>query len=512
MSVAVFPMDDLSQGQNSLNTALTDLLAANIAQRGIEVISGQRIIDFLSENRIRHVAFLQSAEITKAQNALNADYILLGTICQRRDEPPAIGLNLNLIRSADAQIVWSNTAGVSSADYESLLALQAVSTVVDLHPYLINDVLLDFPSIFGDNSSNSLVHTDNEPLEDPDFIEIESVLFTPKYVRPGEKVKCIVKFKTMADSGSEAKVFVKVGNRLYSAVTEDGIYYQTSWVGNDKVEWPQQTAMASLSERSFQGIFTGYPTDAKYPVTLVVDRLNGSYAKEFIGYYIVDSVAPDFDLVAKGRVINKQICFSDYISLLLKWKKREPISKWDFFVLNDAEQTVFNYKGRGMVPDSFFWRGRNNKNSRVPPGDYTLGLKLFDRAGNMGVAKKKVVYYPDVPEIKIALNEDNGNGRQLVLQYNSDIPLQFWRLELWSDSNKLLKLLEGESLPAPIPMPDSGKEDPNMKIAAVLTLKDSLGRKINKRFDDLLALVNKCNLAQTTDKTDVDTNDWQEDF
>ena len=48
VTVAVFPVEDLSEGRNGVNFTLTDFLEQNLLEKGVEVIPTEKIIAFMS--------------------------------------------------------------------------------------------------------------------------------------------------------------------------------------------------------------------------------------------------------------------------------------------------------------------------------------------------------------------------------------------------------------------------------------------------------------------------------
>jgi hypothetical protein len=115
--VAVFPVEDLSQGKNSVNFEITDYLSQTLSAKGLEVISADKVMAFMTSNRIRWVGYLDTRYVLMAGDELAADFLLIGTICQRREGVlPAIGLTLNLIRTADADF-WGFPSQVRLPSY-----------------------------------------------------------------------------------------------------------------------------------------------------------------------------------------------------------------------------------------------------------------------------------------------------------------------------------------------------------------------------------------------------------
>jgi len=106
------PVEDLSQGPNGVNFAVTEYLERAIAARGLEVVSQNAVISFMARNRIRWLGFLDTYHILQARKELGVDLILLGTVTQRQESPcAAFAMVLSLIRTSDARTIWSDVRG-----------------------------------------------------------------------------------------------------------------------------------------------------------------------------------------------------------------------------------------------------------------------------------------------------------------------------------------------------------------------------------------------------------------
>ena len=80
ITVAVFPVDDLSSAFNSLSQSMTEFLREEMARRGLSVISAQELDGFMNKHRLRMLGALPSEDITAAKAEL------------RRPRPTAAGI------------------------------------------------------------------------------------------------------------------------------------------------------------------------------------------------------------------------------------------------------------------------------------------------------------------------------------------------------------------------------------------------------------------------------------
>ena len=146
-TIAVFPVEDLSLGVNSLNMEVTRYLADKIAAKGLNVIREQDVIAFMASKRIRWLGYLDTENILQTKGAMGADLILFGTISQRSEKKsPSYGLTLNMVRTLDAKTIWTSSGGLSLVDIQRLLGLNQPATVDELLPILVGNVLASWPT------------------------------------------------------------------------------------------------------------------------------------------------------------------------------------------------------------------------------------------------------------------------------------------------------------------------------------------------------------------------------
>ncbi len=86
VSVAVFPVEDLSNGLNGVNFELTSKLSEELEKKGLDVISGDDVVSFLVRNRIRRLGLLDTNCILQARDELGADVILVGSSYTSREK------------------------------------------------------------------------------------------------------------------------------------------------------------------------------------------------------------------------------------------------------------------------------------------------------------------------------------------------------------------------------------------------------------------------------------------
>ncbi|MDD5759206.1 MAG: hypothetical protein PHI06_09000, partial [Desulfobulbaceae bacterium] len=206
LSVAVFPLDDLGAAFNSINQPMTDILRQEAARQGMDVISRERVESFMSAHRIRRLGLLQGQDVTAAGVELQADLVMLSSLCQRSDTSSTLGMTVSLLRTSDGKTIWTSSKGTSLFAEQRLLGINAPTSMKDLQVILIRDLFSTWPAEFETLTRRSPPEDKDLAVVEPSDIEVDSVLFTPKYVRPGQEVKCTISFKTQKEA-SQTKVF-----------------------------------------------------------------------------------------------------------------------------------------------------------------------------------------------------------------------------------------------------------------------------------------------------------------
>jgi|GEM_PF-4059016 len=507
LSVAIFPTDDLSQATNSTQQEMTLALRQEVTRHGLTVIPQQQVEGFMASHRIRQLGALPGQEIVSAGEELEADLVLLASLCEQSESTNTVGLTLSLIRSADAKTIWTSSAGVSLFAEQRLLGVDAPTTLADLQGLLFRELFASWPTEIAVASPPSPAPSQQVSARVATEAEVQSVLFTPKYVRPGQEVTCTIRF-TLPQASDQAKVFIRVGNRVHTAQSEDGRSYRVSWVGEEgKIGRPLQVAMNSPEARVINGVFSGEPVDASYPVSLILEWASGQRQESYLGAYVVDSHPPEPSLKAQAKTLEGQPAFRGELPIAVRLKRREPIEKWAFAVTAADGPVLLEEKGSDQPPESFRWRGQDAKNQHLAPGLYDLSITVWDRAGNRGEAHQRVRLLSQRPGLDLTISQGQGKT-WATLSAREGVGISYWRLELWGEDNTMLKAFAGQSLPTRVEVPTGLGRG---KTACLVQVKDSLGMKATKKVEDLLALAAKP--APTADGTTPPAaDDWQADF
>jgi len=511
-SVAVFPVDDLSTHHNSISDNVTRFLGNEIEKKGVNVIPEQDVLKFMTQFGVRQLGYLSSAMIMQTRSSLKADLILLASVCQRQVKPASLGMTLSLIRTSDGMTIWSSNCGLSEADEQRFLGIDAPRSVGELMPIMARDIFADWPEDLDSSAGRKKAALQTAKVRENSYIQVDSVFFTPKFVRPGQDVRCTVRFQDDKVLTREAKVFIKVGNQVHLASSDDGVYYSASWRGlNRKSGKNVQVAMNDPDSKIFNEVWNGSFRDADYPVTLVLDWPSGKHEESYLGSYVVDSRPPAFNIKLGGRKIGKLAAFRKRISFSVKLKRSEPVSKWAMAIVDKDSKVILRDRGSGMTPQQFYWSGQTSRNIRADNGVYYICIKLWDRAGNTSQASKKVLLLPATTGIDVSLKAKD-KAVIASLKAKDQVPVLSWRMELWSQENQLLYTFRGDSLPAKVKLPWRPAKVDKEKIECILAVRDTMGSKSIHSIKDFLANIVSEKQDKPMDKSDEGLSDWHADF
>lgn len=475
ITAAVFPVDDLSRQHNSVDLAMTSFLRAEVSRKGIDVVAQSKVMDFMARYNIRQLGYLSSPIIMRARQALGADLVVLASVCEQHKKPASMGLTISLIRTSDGLTVWSNTRGLSQLAEQHLLGINSPDSLNAIRSILAGRIFKDWPHALNFTAGRAMAGAQLARVQKKSYIQVESVLFTPKFVRPGQDITCTLRFHDNTAFNRRAKVFIKVGNNVHLASSEDGRFYEAKWVGVDnKPGRGTQVASNESDGRLFRRLAADKFKNDEFPVTLILDWPTGQHVESYLGSYIVDSRPPAFTMKLKAVKVGDLPAFRDKILFTIKLKKPEPIKKWAMAVVNSRGKVIMRDRGSGDLPDQFVWSGQTNRNLRADDGLYSICFKVWDRAGNSSEISRKVMLLAARPKVKMALKMV-GNKLHASLRAGDRVPVVGWNMELWAPDNVLLHTFAGQSLPAQIVLPISSATVDKEKIQCILKVRDSLG-------------------------------------
>ena len=444
-SVAVLPLQELREGRNDANLPFTRILADRLAESGNRIIGLDTVIAFMANNRIRTLGHLDTFRIAQVKGDLGAAFVLLGTVSQQKEKPePSMGLTLNLVRTSDSRTVWSYVGSVSTGEERRILGIGEPQSVLELQSLLLAEIVEQWPwQIIND-------------VQEGGSINIDSVILEPKQVRPGDEVHGRVRLRKNWPEGQAPRVFFKANEQLFPATFSPGANtFEGTWVAGDE--------------------------NGRFAVNLLLEwPLYGRTESALLGTYLIDGTAPLFEIELAGvQNLDGMPTFDRNLAILPRVLVRKPMARWRLSFFYEAGNPVGSMEGAGNLPKRFTWPGLG-----LEDGIYQVVLEAWDKAGNTGKASRKVAINRSVPEVGLAVKR-NETGMNVDLQGDGEVPLAYWRLEMWTKEGKFLTNAEGKDLPAKVGVkfPEAEKSP---EIQGVLVIEDVLGRQVRQKVEDLL--------------------------
>lgn len=478
--VAVFPLQDLSQGHNGLDLPFTRYLMKRLRKSGTKTSRLETVIAYMSNNRLRTPGRLETYYITRLGEELGVGFVLLGTVIQRKEFPvPSLGVTLNLVRTSDARTIWSYAGGLSAADDRKLLGIGGAKSADALEPALVDRILSSWPG-------DTLKRQRQMPTS------IDSVVLQPRQVKPGGEVHCYVRLRNLWLQSRAPRVFLKADDQIYAAkVSGDGTTYEASWIAGKE--------------------------DGSFPVMLVLQWPHyGRTETERLGSYLVDGVTPLIDLSLKGAIRETDPpLFRDEVVIVPHQVIRKPIARWRITFRNKEDVLVAVQTEEGDLPQALVWQGENGFGKLERKGVYQAKLEVWDEAGNEASATSHPFALDRIPPfLEVSVVKEGQKvklGLKDLKEHHNKVPLAFWRLEMWSKEGKLLNTAEGEDLPAK----EIGMELPadaaDKDIEAVLDVQDILGNTSRRKIHDIFK-VSKPKKVKKKEEKKTATKAWVNEF
>ncbi len=473
VQLAVMPLEDLSKGDNGLNPAMTDRLREALGRKGYAVVEEKRIIDFMAKNRIRWLGRLDSRHVLRLRQELGADYILLGSVNQVREkEPAALGLSLQMIRASDAKMVWSGGAQLCRADVRRFLGLAEPRNLVEIEDIVVGRAMEILP--------HGLPKISELPTENL----TEEIHLTSEVVKPGETMRCRIRFSESNTKQAGVSVSVVVDEKSVEAVY-------------------------LAQEQCYEAAWPATGRDGRYPVSVNINSGQMGRKSVFAGSFLVDGQPPEIALSLRGQELDGEVVLRRQLTISPVLREPEPIATWEISILDASGQIVKAENGRGNLPGRFSWWGQRQDGIMAEDGLYTVQVAVWDRAGNNAAVSGNFLILRKRPEISIVA-EKLGEGIQVDLGYDGKVPLASWRVELRSGSGTILQEASGEKLPARLMVPFSSESD---KISCHVYGQDVLGNKVRQVVDNILALKSGGGKAEDqTSEKGGEANAWSVDF
>lgn len=470
-TIAVMPVEDLSQGANGYSQTMTANIITTLRDRGASVVPEAEVMEFMVKNRIRWLGYLDSQQIGKAKEKLGADLVILASVNQRREtDPPVFGLTMQVVRTVDGRVVWAGGGELCRADVRRLLGLAEPKTIEDVERLVVRQVMANLPESF-------VPHAGGGPSG-----QVDSVRLSATVLLPGETVACRIKFSGQKGPKCEDVVVLVGGKEVPVTFREREHYYEAVWLAE---------AVAG-----------------EVGVSLRVGGKEAGGQEIFVGTYQVDSQPPKVVLQAVGPRLDGHVIIREGVSLVPVLAEPEPIRRWHLEVVDREGRIVMVGDGEGL-PDRFVWQGQTSHGGMAADGLYKVILGVWDRAGNHVTSDLDVELLRRPPPVEIVLSRSS-EGVAIDLGYGDRVPLAHWRAELVSATGDLIQEDGGERLPARLLVAREVVEGA-AKIRLTFAAQDILGNQVKRIINDI-GRAAKAETAATNGEQQAPAAGWVEDF
>ncbi|MCK5545141.1 MAG: hypothetical protein KAI35_07975, partial [Desulfobulbaceae bacterium] len=240
------------------------------------------------------------------------------------------------------------------------------------------------------------------------------------------------------------------------------------------------------------------------PVSVILRWSSGDEKTSFLEEYHVDGSPPDMRLNIKGLASRENV-MRDKVVIMPSLQKKEQIARWKLSIKNQEGKTVLAGDGKGNLPEKFLWKGQTSGGNFVDQGTFNIVLKAWDLADNESITSREVTISRTPPVIELTAKNQDKNIL-VNIQHTGEIPISFWKIEIWSSDNELLKQTEGDTLPTDVNLsfPDADVLD---NIECIIVVRDILGNQTQKKVKNLFQLVG---LDETHEEKKVE--EWNLDF
>lgn len=153
--IAVIPFDNYTD-QDQVAAKITAYFEATMAgRREFTVIENGATFEALRRLRIRSATVLRQGQIDSLARALEADYLLAGSVLEYREvgdkflvQIPQISINARLIDGKTGTTVWTGVANDSGDRKELLFGLGAIKSAEELSRRMVESMVQDLQSLF----------------------------------------------------------------------------------------------------------------------------------------------------------------------------------------------------------------------------------------------------------------------------------------------------------------------------------------------------------------------------
>jgi len=424
--VGLLPVADTAVDYNGVDLALTDNLHQLLVEAGLTLLDDASMRQFLAANRLRHSGSIDSFTVQKIGRELAVDMVLSATVCENGAlEKERFGLVLTVFETVNGTAVWSSQTSSSLYQETTLLGIGAPRNGAELKSLMLfkmaQQAAAELPQIIP-------VRPSGEPR-----LKLLDLRIFPEFVRGKSQVECRLKLESLAE----------MPTRILLSSGAAQVELLPGKVGGD-----------------YFGSWSAPAADGVYSVSLDIYTESNPVPVPMHDYarYTVINQAPQLTIELKqGFTRNEVTIFREQLLITTTLRPNREISRWQVKVTRTDGTVVVNDQMDGELPRDLFWQGCNNKRQRLPDGEYTFTLIIWDAAGNRAETSRRVSIQSECQPIEantvrrgkqnfVCLKTPEGSVGTLSLD---------WKLQVLLPDGDLLMEHSGSSLPAEFALPDN---------------------------------------------------------
>lgn len=433
-TIALMSIAETTADYNGVDLVSTDILHQLLVEAGLTLIDDSSVRGFMAANRLRHSGYIDSFTAQKAGRVLGADIVLSATLCENgAPGKERFGLVLTALETVNGKLVWSTQDSSSLLQETTLLGVGAPRDEEELKFMILMQVAQrvasELPEI-----------VPSQPSEEHQFkLKLVDLQIIPEFMRGESQVECQIKLETLTEL--PARIILSSG-----------------------------TEQIRLSPGRDVGDYSGYwlapAADGVYTVSLDIYSDIGSVPVRMHDYasYTVINQAPQLSLELKqGFTLKGVTVFREQVLISASLQPNRAVSRWQVKITRQDGTVVVNDQMDGELPRDLFWRGWNNKRQRLPDGEYTITLIIWDAAGNRAEASKKVSLRSECQPVEANAVRKGEQDFVRLSTPDTDNSVEFldlhWKLQVLLPDGELLIEHSGTSLPVEFALPDDIEVD-----------------------------------------------------
>lgn len=424
MTIAVLPFDDLSVGGNALNLPFTEEVRDVLREQGFQVVPAVEVEGFLARNRLRATGYLDSLHAVKLYQQTGCGLILVGSVTEKEGlKEGAVGFTYTLLDGVTGEPFFGGSGAMSLDGCVGILGLREPQGIEEIRATLLRE-----------NLALKKILTAVSSAKPTGLARIQEVTLSAEVVQAGQPVECRIFVDFLGEPAT--RIFVRAADEVIPFVAEgDTGFYRAVWSA------PPEEGGYDLS---FEMVWEETGEE------LCLDRL---------ARFEVINTPPPLKIDLKNvRTFNQISAVKDQVLIVPSLEDSRLLSHWSMAILNAEGEEVARTGKDGNLPARLVWKGKNKSNHSISDGVYRITFDAWDQAGNRSRVQRTILRQSQGLSVNLtAVMDDNRPYLHLVPAPAQVVPVESWSIRAMTAEGDTLLNQKGDSLPARLPLPDTGR-------------------------------------------------------